>query len=146
VRRTELATAVALVVAGLATLAVLVPRYVVDAGVASALSPRFMPYVAALLATGAALQLLLEALVRRGDAAGAGFGRGSLRFLGASAAVLGTAYLLMSLAGYLVGGAALVAGMLLLGRAKPATIVVAAVLAPVALWLVFAELLATPLP
>jgi len=52
----------------------------------------------------------------------------------------------MRLLGYLAGATALVAGMLFVARAKPATIVVTAVAAPVALWLTFARLLATPLP
>jgi hypothetical protein len=52
----------------------------------------------------------------------------------------------MSFFGYLVGGAAVVAGMLLLARVRLSTVVVTAVLAPIAVWLTFAKLLATPLP
>jgi hypothetical protein len=146
VRRTELVTAAVLVAAGLGTLLVLVPRYV-DSGAAANVSPRFMPYVAAALLTAAALRLLGAALLRGGNGARAASSAPiSLRFMAAAAAVLGGSYLAMSVLGYLFGGAVLVAGMLLVARAKPATIVVAAVLAPTVLWLVFARLLATPLP
>jgi hypothetical protein len=52
----------------------------------------------------------------------------------------------MSLFGYLAGAPAIVAGTLLLARVRLVTAVVAAVLTPGALWLLFAKLLATPLP
>jgi hypothetical protein len=147
VRRAELFTAAMLVVAGLGALGVLIPRYVVDAPESVGLSPRFMPYAAAALATASALHLLVAALLRGDDSGGpAPFTLENLRFACATAAVLGGSYVLMSLLGYLAGAAALVAGMLLVARAPLLTIVVTAVAAPVALWLVFARLLATPLP
>jgi hypothetical protein len=135
VRRVELVTAALLVVAGLGALGVLIPLYVVGAAVGVGLSPRFMPYVAAVVA----------ALLRRnGDRAPVTFE--TLWFACAAAAVLGGSYLLMSRIGYLPGAAALVAGVLVVARAKVVTIVVTAVAAPVVLWLTFAWLLATPLP
>ena len=60
--------------------------------------------------------------------------------------MLGGAWWLMSNAGYLAGGVALVAGMLLIARANVVTTVATAVLTPVALWALFVVLLATPLP
>jgi hypothetical protein len=145
VRRTQLVTAATLVVIGLGTMGLLIPLYVADTGGSSNLSPAFMPYVAAALAIGGAASLLVGALRSRGGD-GAAFTKGNWRFLGASVAVLVGSCGLMSLLGYLAGAPALVAGMLLLARVHPATVVAAAVVAPVALWLLFARLLATPLP
>jgi hypothetical protein len=146
VRRVELVTAALLVIVGLCALGVLIPLYVVGAPVGVALSPRFMPYVAAVLATAAALHLLVAALLRRDGGRPAQLALESLRFACAAAAVLGGSYFLMSRIGYLPGAAALVAGLLAVARAKVVTIVVTAVAAPVVLWLTFAWLLATPLP
>lgn len=145
-RRVELVTAALLVVAGLGALGVLIPHYVVGAPASVGLSPRFMPYVAAALATAAALYMLVAALLRRNGDGAAPFALETLRFSCAAAAVLGGSYLLMSRLGYLPGAAALVAGLLAVARTKLVTIVVTAVAAPVALWLAFAWLLATPLP
>jgi hypothetical protein len=145
VRRTELATATGLTVAGLGVIGVIIPRYVADIGVSSALSPAFMPYVAAVLATVGAASLLVAELRGRGGNA-IPFTKSNWRFLGASVAVLIGSCLLMSILGYLVGGVALVAGMLLLARVRPSIVIAAAVLAPMAVWLLFTQLLATPLP
>lgn len=146
-RKDELSIAVALVVAGLLTIAVVIPRYVVGSPIGTGLSPAFMPYVAAGLATLAALGMLLESFGRRDASAGsAGLTRANLKFLCACAVVLGASYALMSLFGYVAGGVALVAGVLALARVAPMTLAIAAVAAPVALWLLFVGLLATPLP
>lgn len=144
-RRTELLTATALVLVGLGVIGVLIPRYVVDSGGSSALSPAFMPYVAAVLATAGASSLLVAELRGRGGD-GITFTNDNWRFLSASVAVLGGSCLLMSIFGYLVGGAAVVAGMLLLARVRLSTVIFTAVAAPAAGWLLFAKLLATPLP
>lgn len=146
-RKDELNMAIALVVAGFLTMAVVIPRYVVGDTVGDGLSPAFMPYVAAALATLAALGMLLESLRRRDDSAGgARLTRANVVFLGACALVLGASYALMGLFGYVAGGIALVAGLLALARVRPWTLAVAAVMAPIALWLFFVGLLATPLP
>lgn len=148
VRKDELTIAIALVVAGLLTMVVVIPRYVVGGAVGGGLSPAFMPYVAAALATLSALGLLLENLRRR-DLSGSDGARltlANLAFLGACVLVLGASYALMSLFGYVAGGIALVAGLLALARVRPVTLAIAAVTAPVALWLLFVVLLATPLP
>jgi hypothetical protein len=60
--------------------------------------------------------------------------------------VLGASFALMTWLGYVIGGAALVAGVLALARVKWLPLAIAAVTAPVALWLLFVALLATPLP
>lgn len=143
-RKDSFIIALALVVAGSLTIAMLIPRYVVGGAVGGGLSPAFMPYVAASLATVSALGMLLESLRRRDD--GARLTRANALFLGACALVLGAAYSLMSLFGYVAGGIALVAGLLALARVRPVTLVIVAVTAPVTLWLVFVGLLATPLP
>lgn len=145
--RTEIVSAVVLIIAGCGTLAWLIPRYVVDTGASSALPPAFMPYVAAGLLTAAAFGWLVTTL-RRGDRdrVPAPLTAASLRFVLASSAVLGGAWLLMSSAGYLAGAVTLIAGMLLIARANWVTIAATAVLTPFALWALFSALLATPLP
>lgn len=143
-RRLDLIVAAALLVGGLLTITVLIPRYVAGAPLSGGLSPAFMPYVAAGLATLAALGMLVEGLRAREPSGTVPFL--NLRFVAASAAVLGASYALMAWLGYVVGGAALVAGLLALARVKLVPLAVAVVAAPVALWLFFVVLLATPLP
>jgi hypothetical protein len=147
VRKDEITIAIALVVAGLFTMGVVIPRYVVGDTVGEGLSPAFMPYVATGLATLSALGMLLEGL-RRSHPSGASarITRTNMAFLGACALVLGASYTLMSVLGYVAGGIALVGGLLALARVSPMTLAMTAVTAPVALWLVFVGLLATPLP
>jgi hypothetical protein len=72
--------------------------------------------------------------------------RANWRFLGLAAAVLVASYVLMTYFGYVIGGAVLMAGLLKLARVEPLPLAIAAVAAPVALWLVFVGLLAMPLP
>jgi hypothetical protein len=147
VRRDELVVALSLAAAGVLAIAVVIPRYVTGGSVGGGLSPAFMPYVAAALATLAALGMAVDALRKRDARAdGARLTRANLRFLGASAAVLGVSYALMSLFGYLAGGIALTAGLLKLAHARPVPLVLAALAAPAALWLFLVVLLATPLP
>jgi hypothetical protein len=143
VRRAELIVAVALLVSGLLTIAVVIPRYVAGAPLSGGLSPAFMPYVATGLATLAALGMLIESLRAREASLAT---RLNLRFVLASAAVLVASFALMTWVGYVIGGAVLVAGVLALARVKLLPLVIAAVAAPVALWLFFVALLATPLP
>lgn len=146
-RRDQLIVAVTLIAGGVLMLAVVIPRYVAAGTLAGGLSPAFMPYVAATLATLAACGLLLED--RRGSGTSTGdarLTRANLLFLAASAAVLGASYLLMASFGYVIGGAVLVAGLLKLAEVKPLPLAIAAVAAPVALWLFFVALLAMPLP
>ena len=144
-RRTELIAAASLVVLGVVAIFVVIPYAVVDAPASSGLAPAFMPYVAASLATLAALGWL-AGLLRGASADPTAAAHGDWRFVVAGAAVLGVSFLLMSAFGYLAGGAVLVAGTLALARVKLATIVTAAIVAPVALWLLFVHFLATPLP
>ncbi len=146
-RREEIVVAATLVAAGLLTIAVVIPRYVAGGTVGGGLSPAFMPYVAAGLATLAAFGMLLQGLRRR-DAAHehARSTRADLRFVGGAAVVLGASYALMISIGYLSGGIVLVAGLLKLARVPAVPLAIAAVAAPVALWLLFVGLLAMPLP
>ena len=141
--------AASLVVLGLVAIFIVIPYAVVDAPASSGLAPAFMPYVAASLATLAALGwlagLLRGARVDPAAAAPAA-AKSDWRFVVAGAAVLGVSFLLMSAFGYLAGGAVLVGGTLALARAKLATLVATAIVAPVMLWLLFAHFLATPLP
>jgi hypothetical protein len=147
VRKSELAVAATLVAVGLLTIAVVIPRYVAGGTVEGGLSPAFMPYVAAGLATLSALGMLLETLRGR-DARPehARLTRANLRFLFASAGVLGASYALIALVGYVAGGVVLIAGLLALARVTLVPLVIAAIAAPVVLWLLFVGLLAVPLP
>ena len=139
--------AIALIAGGVLSIAVLIPRYVTGGALVGGLSPAFMPYVAAGLATLAACGMLLESL-RAGRTSGtdARLLPANLRFLGACTLVLGVSYALMALVGYVPGGAVLVAGLLALARVKLVPLAVAALTTPIALWLVFVSLLAMPLP
>jgi hypothetical protein len=147
VRRDEIFVAATLVAGGLLTMAVVIPRYVAGGALGGGLSPAFMPYVAAALATLAALGMLLQAL-RRCDAgsAAARLTRANFRFVAASALVLGASYALMTWFGYVIGAIALVGGLLALAGVKPVPLAITAIATPVALWLLFVELLAMPLP
>jgi hypothetical protein len=151
VRRTELIAAASLVVLGVVAIFVVIPSGVVAAPASSGLAPAFMPYVAASLATLAALGWLVSELrgaSARSPAAAAAPAstKSDWRFAVAATAVLGVSLLLMSAAGYLAGGAVLVAGTLALARVKLAAIVVTAIVAPAVLWVLFGYFLATPLP
>ena len=146
-RRDELIVAVVLIAGGLLTIAVVIPRYVAGDPLGGGLSPAFMPYVAAGLATVAAVGLLLgEARARGAGTHNARLTWANLRFLCAAAAVLGASYVLMSFFGYVIGGVVLIAGLLRLARVGALPLAIAAVAAPVALWLFFVGLLAMPLP
>ena len=130
---------------GLIAIFIVIPRAVVDAPASGGLSPAFMPYIAASLATLAALGWLAS-LLRGASADSTTAAEFDWRFVAAGATVLGVSFLIMCAFGYLAGGAVLVAGTLALARAKPATIILTAIVAPVVLWLLFGHLLATPLP
>ena len=145
--RDELIVAATLVAGGLLTIAVVIPRYVTGGAVGDGLSPAFMPYLAAGLATLAALGVLLQGARRRdAGAERARLTRANMRFICGSALVLGASYALMIWLGYLIGGIVLVAGLLKLARVTPVPLAIAAVTAPVALWLLFVMLLGMPLP
>lgn len=145
--RDELIVAATLVAAGLLTIAVGIPRYVAGGAVGGGLSPAFMPYLAAGLATLSALGVLLQGLRRRdAGAEHARLTRANLRFICGSAVVVGASYALMIWFGYLIGGIVLVAGLLKLARVRALPLAITAVTAPVALWLLFVVLLGMPLP
>jgi hypothetical protein len=147
VRRADLISAAVFVVLGLVTIFVAVPRYVARTAADGELSSAFMPYVAASLLTGAMVLLFLRQLraPRANDDAPALPAR-SFAFIGTAVAVLAVAFALMESLGYLAGAVTLVAGFLLIVRAKPLVVVAAAVALPLALWLLFDKLLDFPLP
>jgi len=111
------------------------------------LSPAFMPIVAATLGGIAVVALCVAGLfARQGVAAATATRRIDWTFVGAAAAVMAAAFAIMTLLGYLPGAAVMVAGFMALGRASLRVIIGSAILLPVALWLLFAELLGFPLP
>jgi hypothetical protein len=67
-------------------------------------------------------------------------------FIGAATAVLATTFLLMQHFGYLAGAAAIVAGFMLMARARPKIVVIMTAALPLVLWLFFEKLLGFPLP
>ena len=132
---------------GLLAILVVIPGYVASDSVGDGLSPAFMPYVAAGIATLAALGMLFERPRARDASEGsARLTRANVMFLCAAAAVLGASYALMSSFGYVIGGVVLMAGLLKLAHVKPVPLIIAAVAAPAVLWLLFVQLLAMPLP
>lgn len=145
-RRAELFLSAVFVVLGLVTILVLVPRYVAGGLAAEDLSPAFMPYVAAGLATGAMALLFLTRLKSSGNEDPTPLPARSWAFIGLAAAVLLAAFVLMDLLGYVAGAAAIVAGFLLMVRASVKVVLTVAAVFPAALWLLFDKLLGFPLP
>lgn len=146
-RRADIITAALFLVLGVVAIVALIPRYV-DGGAADGdLSPAFMPYVAAGLATGAMLLLLLTRLLDRRPGAGdAPLSPRAWLFVVLIVAVLAASFALMEAFGYLAGAAMLVAGFLLIVRADLKVVIGAAVALPLALWLLFDVALDFPLP
>lgn len=146
-RRADLISAALLVALGLATIFVIIPRYVTGSALGGDLSPAFMPYVAAELATGAAVLLLAGTIRRTADAdEPAPLPKGSWIFVATTAGVLAATVALMSYFGYLAGAAAIVAGFMWIARASVRVVAGTAVAFPVVLWLLFDRLLGFPLP
>jgi Tripartite tricarboxylate transporter TctB family len=147
VRRADLIVAALFVAVGLVTILVVVPRYVAASAAGGDLSPAFMPYVAACLATGAMALLFLTRLIgRTADADAPPLPARSWLFIGTAIALMAGAFALLDVFGYLAGAATLVAGFLLLVRAKIHIVLGAAVALPLALWLLFDKVLDFPLP
>jgi hypothetical protein len=111
------------------------------------LSPSFMPYVAAGIGAGALALLLAARILRKEDDTEiVALPVEGWLFIGSAVVVLAGAFLLMELYGYLLGAGVIVAGFLVLARARLWAIVGTAILFPVALWLLFDRLLGFPLP
>ncbi|MBN1238355.1 MAG: tripartite tricarboxylate transporter TctB family protein [Gammaproteobacteria bacterium] len=146
-RRADLISGALFVALGLVTILVIIPRYVTGGALGANLSPAFMPYVAAALATGAAALLCAGAIKRRAGAdEPAPLPKGSWIFVATTAGVLAATFALMSYLGYLAGAAAIVAGFMGIARASVRVVVGAAAAFPVVLWLLFDRLLGFPLP
>jgi hypothetical protein len=147
VRRADLITAALFVVLGVVTLFAGIPRDVAGDAAEGDLSPAFMPYVAACLATGAMLLLFVTRLLdRRTDSGDAPLPPRAWVFLGLCTAVLVASFALMEAFGYLPGAALLVAGFLLIVRADIRVALGAAAALSFALWLLFDRALDFPLP
>lgn len=112
-----------------------------------ALSPAFMPIVAATLG-GVAVAALLVAGLFAGlaEPGNRRLRRVDWAFVGAASAVMAAAWAVMWLLGYLPGAAVMVGGFMALGHARLRVIIGSAVVLPLVLWLLFAELLGFPLP
>jgi hypothetical protein len=146
-RRADLVTAGLFFLLGLVTILVIIPAYVTGGTRDGELSPAFMPYVAAVMGTGAAALLLLARFTRKPAAdEPAPLPKDSWLFIAAATAVLAVTFLLMDVFGFLVGATAIVAGFMALARANTKVTVGTAISFPVALWLLFDKLLGFPLP
>ena len=111
------------------------------------LSPFFMPAVAAAIGL---LAIMLVALQRARGArvppSPAVMTLRSWQFVGAAVSVLAIGFFAMALLGYLPGGAAIVLGFMLIGRADVRIVLASAIGLPLLLWLLFSQLLGFPLP
>ncbi len=145
-RAIDCAAAVLLAAAGLATIFVFIPMTVDDPGLDD-LPPAFMPEVAAVLMTALAVLLGLHGLRRREAAEEPALDRRHATFVLVAAVWLATVLAVVALAGYLIGGAAAIAGAMLLMRIRrPLLIGGVACAAPLVLWAVFWQVLTIPLP
>jgi len=147
-QRTDLVSAGILFVAGLAVILWVIPTYVtVGMQTDGDLSPAFMPYVAAVLATGAAGALFVARLTpNAADDDEPPLPLESWYFIGATTLIFAVTFVLMSTAGYLYAGATIIAGFMMLARANPKAVVVTAIALPITLWVLFSKLLGFPLP
>ncbi len=143
-RRTDVVTALGLVVLGLVTLFYLIPNYVAPSPWGGDLSPAFMPYVAAAIGTVAMAWLFVARLMGAADEPAPLTG-GSWAFIGWVVLVLAVTFVLFDRVGYLSGAAFIVAGFMVLARANVRATVAATVAFPTALWLLFDRLLGFPL-
>ena len=136
-----------LAVFGLISIFWLIPQYVATSTQTDDLSPAFMPYVAAILCTAAAALLLATTIVRGAAVEEAApLPKGSWLFIGTTVVILTLTFVLIDVLGYLPGAAAMVAGFMLLVRARWTIVVGTAIVFPVALWFLFSKLLEFPLP
>lgn len=146
-RRADLISAAVFAGLGLVAIFYLIPNYVAPSPWSGDLSPAFMPYLAAVLGTGAMVLLFFVRLLRRvSDDEVAPLTDGSWAFIASAAAVMAAAFMLFEHAGYVWGAAFIVAGFMALVRASAWVIAAAAVAFPAALWLLFDRLLGFPLP
>lgn len=146
-RRADIISAGILFVFGLATIFLIIPKYVAGSAVGGDLSPAFMPYVAAIAGTVAVGILFITKLVRAsGTDEPSPLSKSSWYFVGCSVAVLMMSFLLLDFLGYLPGAAAMVAGFMILGRTNIKVVLGTMAAFPVALWLLFDKLLGFPLP
>lgn len=145
-RAIDCAAAVLLAAAGLATIFVFIPMTVDDPGLDD-LPPAFMPEVAAVLLTALAVLLALRSLWRREAAEEPSLDRRHAKFVLLAALWLAAVLAVVTLAGYLIGGAAAIVGAMLLMRIRrPLLIGGVACAAPLVLWAVFWQVLTIPLP
>lgn len=146
-RLADIISATILCALGLIAIVAIIPAQVAGDGGVGDLSPAFMPYVAAIIAT-ATMALLLVARLARAAASEepVPLTTGSWLFIATAAAALAGAFFLMQHFGYLVGAAAIVAAFMAMARARPAVVVAVAATFPPALWLLFDKLLGFPLP
>jgi hypothetical protein len=146
-RRADLISAGVLVALGLIALLYVIPNFVTVGGGSDDLSPAFMPYVAAALATVSMLALLGSRWLRTSTShEAAPFTRASAAFIAIAIVVLLATFVLLEEVGYRAGAACIVAGFMAMARAGWRATVAAAIVFPLALWGLFDRLLDFPLP
>lgn len=147
-RRADIISGLALTVAGLITIFVIVPREV--GGTAPiGIAPDVFPLTLLWIIVGLAVLLSVSRLVGRpSESDGPPLELHNLMFIAVAAIALAAGFVAITTLGFLVGGAAMVAfTMLVMGaRRHPVRLVLAAVLAPAAIYLVFKHVFTVFLP
>jgi len=146
-RRFDAVLGAAIALAALALYVWGIPAWV-EANDFTAVSPNLLPRTCVALIGGlGALMTVDRLLVNRGDDAHMAFEWRTVGLVAGVVALLALSVTLMLLVGYLAGGAALVAALMLLMDARPRWLIpVVAVLAPLALYGLFDKVLGVPMP
>jgi hypothetical protein len=111
------------------------------------LSLFFMPYVAVALGVIAMILMLAARILHgRNNSESSLLPLASWVFIGTATAVLSVTLVLMNFYGYLTGATTIVAGFMLMARARIWVVLGTAIVLPVGLWLLFEKLLGFPLP
>lgn len=147
-RRADIISAALLVAFGLLVIFVVIPIWVPGHQSGNyGLRAQDTPYLTILVATGLALFFLVRRLFIDHSDEDAPIPAQSWGFLALTAVILVATLLLMEFVGLLAGGPFIVAVMMfLMGERRPLAIGVTAVVAPLAVWAFFWQLLEFPLP
>lgn len=145
-RKTDIVVASMLGVAWLVIALYVIPNYVGTA-LAGTLSPTFMPYTVVIIGLGLLTGVLVQRVLDKNSAPGpAPFDKRSAGFIAGMIATMFVAYFVIDRLGYLYGAPILIAGFMLLSRAKLWTIPIVAIATPFILWAVSWYGLTIPLP
>jgi ABC-type Co2+ transport system permease subunit len=149
-RRADIISAGVIVAFGLFVLLVAIPRWVPGHLEGNyGLRAQDFPILTALTLTLLALGLLVHRIgqPRRGEEENNPIPASSWRFLGLASGVLVAIWLLLDIFGFAAGGPFTIAAfMIVMGERRPLHVVALSLLAPLAVWLLFWQILKFPLP